>query len=274
MLSTCCRPIIHLLARAVLFVLVLSSIASAKNPGKLAPEFAQLPPGVLIDAVVQFNNGASARADAKVRLTGGLLKALLGDGAGLYVLQRGLLEHLSDDPDVKYISPNRKVNVSLEYANPTVGAYLARSAGIRGKGIAVAVLDSGISNHPDLRTGQSRVIHERSFVPGDRSPRDDYGHGTHVAGIIAGDASLSEGDEAKQTFRGMGEEINLVNLRVLNDNGQGTDAAVIEAIDYAISVKSRYNIRVLNISLGRPVFESWTKAHCARQCSGRGRQAS
>src|SRR5207342_982645 len=61
------------------------------------------------------------------------------------------------------------------------------------------------------------------------------------------------------TFRGIAPKANLINLRVLDASGSGTDSAVIAAIGQAISLKNQYNIRVINLSLGRPVFESYTK---------------
>ncbi len=77
---------------------------------------------------------------------------------------------------------------------------------------------------------------------------DQYGHGTHVAGIITSDA----------TYVGIAPAANIVNLRVLDQNGNGTDASVIQGIQAAVSLANVYNIRVINLSLGRPVFESYT----------------
>jgi serine protease AprX len=87
---------------------------------------------------------------------------------------------------------------------------------------------------------------------------DLYGHGTHVAGIMAGDGVNSTGPQYTKTFRGIAPNVNLVNLRVLDANGRGTDSGVIAAIQTAIQLKSKYNIRVINLSLGHPVFESYT----------------
>ena len=77
---------------------------------------------------------------------------------------------------------------------------------------------------------------------------DQYGHGTHVAGIVTSDA----------TYVGVAPAANIVNLRALDQNGNGTDANVIQAIQAAVSLANTYNIRVINLSLGRPVSESYT----------------
>ena len=84
------------------------------------------------------------------------------------------------------------------------------------------------------------------------TPWDQYGDGSHVAGIAAGDGSLSQGK-----YVGIAPKANLINLRVLDDQGGGTDSAVIAAIARAIDLKDVYNIRVINLSLGRPIYESY-----------------
>ncbi len=86
---------------------------------------------------------------------------------------------------------------------------------------------------------------------------DQYGHGTHVAGLIAGNGALSKGGQFTRTFTGVAPKAYLLNLRVLDKTGQGTDSAVIEAIEAAISLQKKYNIRVINLSLGRPIWESY-----------------
>jgi len=80
---------------------------------------------------------------------------------------------------------------------------------------------------------------------------DQYGHGTHVAGIVT-----SNGNNTP--YIGIAPGVNIVNLRVLDQNGNGTDANVIQGIQAAVSLAKTWNIRVLNLSLGRPVFESYT----------------
>jgi subtilisin family serine protease len=114
---------------------------------------------------------------------------------GVYNFPLSALSRLANDPDVAYISPNRPVAGANDFTEATVGADVAQSYGWNGAGIGVAVIDSGISDHPDLHdpaTGLSRVVYNQSFVPG-TDASDGYGHGTHVAGIIAGNGSQSNG---------------------------------------------------------------------------------
>ena len=85
---------------------------------------------------------------------------------------------------------------------------------------------------------------------------DLYGHGTHVAGIVAGNGADSICTTCTRTMKGIAPNANLINLRVLDENGNGTDSDVIAAIDQAIALASTYNIRVINLSVGGPVLES------------------
>ncbi len=95
-------------------------------------------------------------------------------------------------------------------------------------------------------------------MPFTTSTADTFGHGTHVALIAAGNASASSGNTATRTFRGIAPGAKIVNLKVLNGYGIGTDSQLIAAIDRAIALKSTYNIKVINLSLGRFVYESYT----------------
>jgi serine protease AprX len=168
---------------------------------------------------------------------------------------------LSNQSNVVYISKDRTLAPLFDNAAPAVNASAAWKANYTGTGIGVALIDSGVNSHPDLLTTGllpvSRVVYSQSFVPGDSSGADAYGHGTHIAGLIAGDGLSSTGPLYSQTFKGIAPGAHIVNLRVLDANGSATDSTVIAAINQAIALKSKYNIRVINLSLGRGVFESY-----------------
>ena len=83
---------------------------------------------------------------------------------------------------------------------------------------------------------------------------DLYGHGTHVAGIIGGNGTLSGGQ-----YTGVAPSVTLIDLRALDANGAGSDSTVIAAIQQAIALKNTYNIRVINLSLGRGIPVSYTQ---------------
>jgi serine protease AprX len=177
-----------------------------------------------------------------------------------------MLAELAKDPNVTYITPDRTQKmtanpVAEEFATAVEADVAASQYALDGTGVGVAVIDSGISAHPDLNdaNGVSRVVYSQSFVASDTSAPDKYGHGTHVAGLIAGSgASSGTANGYAATYAGVAPNVYLINLRVLDENGSGTDSQVIAAIEQAIALQSTYNIRVINMSLGRPVFESYT----------------
>ncbi|MGO8984628.1 MAG: S8 family peptidase [Terriglobales bacterium] len=177
-----------------------------------------------------------------------------------------MLTTLANEANVVYISPDRPLTMTAnpqteEFATAVEADVAAAQYGFDGTGVGVAVIDSGIAAHPDLNNanGNSRVVYSQSFVAGDTTTSDKFGHGTHVAGLVGGTgASSGTANGYPATYAGMAPNVNLVNLRVLDQNGSGTDSQVIAAIQEAISLQSTYNIRVINMSLGRPVFESYT----------------
>ncbi len=176
-----------------------------------------------------------------------------------------MLAELASDPNVAYITPDRQVSVNSnpvteEFATAVQADIAASQYGFTGSGIGVAVIDSGIAANSDLNnvSGVSRVVYSQSFVSGNTSAVDQFGHGTHVAGLIGGNGANSGTAKGyAATYAGMAPNVNLINLRVLDQNGSGTDSGVIAAIEEAITLKSTYNIRVINMSLGRPVYESY-----------------
>src|SRR4051812_22770657 len=191
-----------------------------------------------------------ATVDQLVARYGASLKKRIRGGAVLEAT--GVqLDAISQDPDVEHLSGNAPVYRMAAVTPQATGADqvwsgLSGVRGVDGRGVTVAVLDSGVGYHAALR---DRVIVARDFVDAKALGKDQYGHGTHVAGIIA----ESGGDG----YGGMAPGAWIANLRVLGADGSGTTADVIDAIDWAIANRRRYNIRVINLSLGHPVFESY-----------------
>ena len=124
--------------------------------------------------------------------------------------------------------------------------------GPAGAGVGVAVIDSGVSVTGDLAA--SRIVGWKDFVDDQAAPYDDAGHGTFVAGLIAGDGTaslpLENGGSAIVQFRGVAPAANIVGIKVLDEAGQGRTSALIAGIAWAIAHKDEYNIRVMNISIG------------------------
>jgi serine protease AprX len=224
-----------------------------------------------VDVIVQFTQVPTSKHHQLITKRGGRLNRQLGGfRGGAYRISASALADLANDPNVVYISPDRPLSASstsasawtLDYHNETANASAAWAQGLDGTGIGVAVIDSGIADLADMhgkkKNNSSNVVYRQDFT-GLGNANDDYGHGTHIAGIIAGTGAKSHGSKNKYTFQGIAPNVNLINLRVLDQNGSGTDSEVIEAIQRAIELKDTYNIRVISLSLGRPVWESYTQ---------------
>jgi serine protease AprX len=239
------------------------TVPAANGHGKLSADLANFPLNAdgTVSVIVQFNQTPTARHFAHMAARGGKLKFSLEhiNGAA-YRIPVKMLVWLQNNPDVAYVSPDRPNNVASDDDIPAVEGDVARQQyGLDGTGVGVAVIDSGVFNHDDLKTANgwgSRIVYSESFIPGDTSTNDAYGHGTHVAGIVAGNGHDSQSGYPTQ-YVGVAPNANIINLRVLDANGSGTDSQVIAAIERAIQLKDTYNIRVINLSLGRGVYESY-----------------
>jgi len=245
-------------------LLLTAAFAHAATP-KVSSDLQGLRASAHVNVIIQYRQAPTAANHQKVIRQGGALQRELGVvKAGAYSLPGSAIANLAADPDVAYITPDRPVfmhgtvSQTLDYYEATLNTPYGWQLGLDGTGIGVAVIDSGITEMPDLQTArQNRVVYNQNFVGWDAN--DHYGHGTHVAGILAGDGSASHGPGFRYTVLGVAQNVNIVNLRVLDQNGQGNDSQVIAAIQTAIQLKNTYNIRVINLSLGRPVYESYTQ---------------
>ena len=161
------------------------------------------------------------------------------------------LDWLASQPEVEAISLDRPVRDTMDRTASSIGArWVTTQLGVTGAGVGVATVDSGVSpSHPDL-TG--RVLHFADFVGAATTAYDDYGHGTHVAGIIAGSGAASNGAR-----RGIAPGAHLIVLKALDHRGVGFTSNVIAAIEYAIEHRRTFNIRVLNLSVAAGVYESY-----------------
>src|SRR5437899_9589035 len=252
------------LALLTLITLLVAGLCLADGKHKLSKDLDALKgshSGASVDVIIQFNQTPTDAHHQKVQNKGGVLKTKLDFIKGAhYSVPVECLDASADDPDVTYISPDSRLSGALDETAAAVNAKAAWQSGWDGTGIGVAVIDSGITAHPDLygttgSGGELRILYSQDFVGG--GTNDYYGHGEHVAGIIAGSGKDSNYSTYTRTFKGIAPNANLINLRVLDQNGQGTDSGVISAIQVAISVQNKYHIRVMNLSLGRQVFESY-----------------
>jgi serine protease AprX len=256
------RKIARLAALGLFLISV--QIARADN-SKISPDLLPLlqQPSNSIKVIVQYNSqpsGGGGLLGPVFNLLDGLVNIVFSlIPAVAEILHPADVISLSNQPNVAYISLDRPLAASLDYSAGAVNAPAAWSAGLDGSGVGIAIIDSGIYSHPDLNgvnSAQSRVVYRQSFIGGNQF--DDFGHGTHVAGIAAGNANQSSGPGAYHMYRGIAPNANVLDLRVLDANGSSSDSVVIAAIQKAVQLKNRYNVRVINLSLGRPIYEGCT----------------
>ena len=147
--------------------------------------------------------------------------------------------------------------------NQSIRADRSWGMGTTGKGVGVAVLDTGIAGgHPDFRVSEtdtrSRVIATAVTNPGATRAGDSYGHGTHVAGLIAGNAANRDaGDPLRGRYAGVAPDAHLISVKVDDGHGATTLADVIAGLQFVVDFKDEYNIRVANLSLRSSVAESY-----------------
>ena len=252
------------------------SNVSARGMGRMSSRIAPELSGLLAKAhqgtagrqtvrvIVQYRQMPTSAHYATMKGRGGLLSAKLHMIKGAaFTIPVSALAALEADPEVASVTIDHPMNVMDDLTNTATGVKNAWNSGFNGAGVGVAVIDSGINDsHPDLMDSTettSRVVYHQDFTGTPTTNAsganwDLYGHGTHVAGIIAGNGYLSGGQ-----YEGVAPAATLVDLRALDANGAGTDSTVIAAIQEAIALQNTYNIRIINLSLGRGIPVSYTQ---------------
>jgi serine protease AprX len=188
------------------------------------------------------------------------------------------LSALETDPDVARVSADALVtsDATVDQLSGAATTPLLETLGLdgdsgddapSGKGVGIAVIDSGLERGSDLDGGEHDQQYDFSSGPKHVAPYDDYGHGTHVSGLISGSgkASQEDGEEIARdgklrkikvrVFRGVAPKTRIVSLKVLNSAGGGLTSDVIEAIEFAVANRQKLKIDVINLSLGHPIYE-------------------
>src|SRR6266516_1780919 len=206
-------------------------------------------------AISVIVHGDKATVDALAARYNVTVKRYLSDG-GVLLVNAGQLAALRDDEEVDHLSGDIRIKSSAgDVTAESIGADqvwagMGAIPALSGRGVTVAVIASGIdTRHQALRR---RVIATQDFTGGDGT--DLFGHGTHVAAIIAGQAGRTADT---RDYRGIASGAYLVNLRVLGADGSGDMSDVVAAIDWATDHRREYNIGVINLSLGAPVMQPY-----------------
>jgi serine protease AprX len=216
-----------------------------------------------VPVIVQKLDPADRGPETRIRLMGGTITRELPivDGFAATV-PASATASLHDLGGVKAVTFDGKLrpseesgpgSSSLNSAYPKeVRAPDLWTAGVTGQGVTVALVDTGVADSPDLA---GRVLPVRDDLTLQTTPcenlsgepgcGDSYGHGTFIAGIIAGNGASSNG-----AWKGIAPKANLVSVKVAGRDGSADVSNVLAAIQWVVSFKDRYNIRVLNLSLG------------------------
>ena len=263
-----------------------SSSGSAPAAGSSAPldprigSLAAHHPGSMLQAIVQFNapvTPAKAQSDA-ARVHGrviGNLPIIHGLALSLTAAQA---RSLVANPDVHAVSLNTTVtSESLPFHmmgqsllasqlqttyDQTLGVLPLWQFGVTGTGVGVAVVDTGVDGAlPDFASkdhSSSRVVASAVANADATTATDSYGHGTDVAGIIAGNGdNRSPGDPLRGKYVGVAPNANLISVKVSDETGKASVLDVIYGLQFAVEHQSQLNIRVINLSLDSTTPQSY-----------------
>jgi serine protease AprX len=254
-----------------------SATSEAGGSGTVGPTIARLAadhPRKRIEVIVQLRSGtkpASARAAARAlgaRVTGDL-HVFTGFAA---TMSAGAARKLARHPGVRAVSLNapvkeRALDVDPEKLetsfNESIGSVDAWESGATGKGVGVAVIDTGIAGDlPDFKASEtdstSRVVASAVTNPKAKTASDTYGHGTHVAGVLAGNGeNRPSSDPLDGRYVGVAPEANLISVKIADEDANASVLDVIYGLEFVIDHKDDYGIRVVNLSVESTEPESY-----------------
>ena len=210
-----------------------------------------------IDILVRFRQAPGNPERAMVHSLGATVKKQLRASSRWMSLRLPAhrLAALAERPSVEYVGLDEPVMTAMDVAREASNQPIAPApeTALTGAGIGVAVVDSGVALHPDvatLTTVVDLVEHNVAIAEPPEESIDPNGHGTHVAGIIGGTGARSGGRMA-----GGAPGASLVSVRVLDGLGRGATSDVLAGMDWILANHQAFGIRVVNLSLGHPVFE-------------------
>jgi serine protease AprX len=240
--------------------------ATAKMSGPVAKLALAGGPGTS-EIIVSYSDRPELFEDGRVEALGGevLRHYEVLDLLAIRLPNESLIEFAVED-EVERISLDELVLAGSVAARRAANSpkYPSGNAAFAGRGQTVAILDTGVAAHYDLAGPVSQysflngayptpTLNGTTVAAGDSEARvDGYGHGTHVAGIIAGNGHGSSGQ-----FRGPAPQTSILSLQVLDADGHGQMSDVMAALDWLLQYGSYFNVTVANLSLGKPITESY-----------------
>jgi serine protease AprX len=231
------------------------------QPTKRVEVIVQLDPGTDVSQARKLVRAAGGRVTGELPIIGALAARMSARAAGELWSRPGVKavslngavkpQGVNFDPNKMRTSFNQSVKASNLWTNGT------------GKGVGVAVIDTGIDGDlVDFRTSQtnsaSRVVGSVVTNPNATNPGDSYGHGTHVAGLIAGNSGYRpNADKLRGKYAGSAPDANLISVKASDEQGNASVLDVIYGLQFVVDHKDTYNIRVVNLSLESTVAESY-----------------
>ena len=222
----------------------------------------------LVDLVISYDEHPELFEESRIEELGGeiIRNYDILDVQAIRIPASALMDFAIDD-NVDRLSLDDAVTASSVSSRVVANLPLPSSgnSAYTGAGVGVAILDTGISAHADLGNEIRQydllngrfpvpVISNGEVVDYNDDPRiDPYGHGTHVAGIVSGSGNGS-GDQ----YRGSARDAKLLSLRILDDHGNGTMSDVMAALDWLLQYGAYFDVKVVNLSLGKQISESNT----------------
>jgi serine protease AprX len=251
-----------LLVAALAALVLATGLGAVPRDGSARPQVVES-----IPVIVQKRAAADPAPELAARRLGGRVTAALPIVAGFAAtLPAAAVGELARLPGVRAVTPDSRVRVQGAASSgvrsvypKAIGADAVWKRGITGRGVTVAVLDTGVANVPDLA---GRLIQVRDDLTGQSTPcknlsgeldcDDRYGHGTFIAGLVAGNGASSGG-----RWKGIAPEASILSVKAAGADGAADVSNILAAIQWVVSFKDRYNIRVLNLSLGTDSTQDW-----------------
>ncbi len=190
----------------------------------------RLPVIILCRADTKKIRGKVASNGGKVRHEYEVIHALACDLSSLGV------DRLSEQPDVIYIAFDYKASLCMKTASSSMGISNASSFRLTGKGIGIGLVDSGVFPHPDLLHPRNAISFFQDLIGDYKRPYDDNGHGTFLAGCMCSPSA---------SCPGIAPGSGLCVIKAFDASGHGLMSDIMKAIDILLSIREKYNIRVL-----------------------------